>query len=413
MTQLAEAPRNSGNNGTTGIVKRAYQPLAQIGSSGALKGLLESQRDSIAQALPKHVTPERLIKTLLVAANRTPDLLQCTQASILETVNRAAELGLDLSGTLGEAYPVPFNNKVKIDGREEWVKQCQLIIGYRGLVKLARQSGEVKRIDADVVCENDEFVFRKGSDAKCEFIPNLKGDRGEVVGAYAYVQFKDGGEQFDFMPYSDIEKVRQRSKSGSTRDGQPMGAWKSDWPEMAKKTIFRRVAKWLPLSTEKLVRAMEQDDADYGLADVLEAHAGPAGRTKLDTILAGANQQQALPETQLDESEAEEYLKQRTAESGSSDSPSSAQEQNDARGGGEGEQSQEPDPFDVRKGELFDAMKGNGHTQESAQKAWENFLLGHTGCGGKNGDERKLPDAAWKTAMEAAQANRGKFVSPN
>jgi recombination protein RecT len=63
--------------------------------------------------LPKHITPERLFKTLLVAANRNPDILKCTQASVLETINRAAELGLDLSGTLGEAYPVPFNNKVK------------------------------------------------------------------------------------------------------------------------------------------------------------------------------------------------------------------------------------------------------------------------------------------------------------
>jgi len=231
MTQTIEQPAQQ--NGQQLATRQAYNPIAPVGSAGALKGLLDSQSKGIAMALPRHVTPERLIKTMLVAANRTPDLLQCTQASILETINRAAELGLDLSGTLGEAYPVPFNNRIKwkdANGREQemWAKQCQLIIGYRGYAKLARQTGEIKRIEADVVCANDTFTFRKGSDARCDFTPNLTGDRCEPIGAYAYVQFKDGGEQFDFMPCSDIEKIRKRSKAGSDKQGNAIGAWKSD-----------------------------------------------------------------------------------------------------------------------------------------------------------------------------------------
>lgn len=270
MTQTAEPQ--------TTIARRAYNPLAPIGNSSALKGLLETQSRSIAATLPKHVTPERLIKTMLVAANRTPLLLECTQASLLETVNRAAELGLDLSGTLGECYPVPFKNKVKDEqGRDLWVYQCTLIIGYRGFAKLARQSGEIKRIDADIVCANDDFTYQKGSGGKCIFKPNLRSDRGEVIGAYAYVEFKDGGEQFDFMTEDDIEKIRLRSKSGSVqkdneygKKGDPIGAWKTDRPEMAKKTVFRRLAKWLPMSTEKFVEAMDHDNEDFNLSEVLE-----------------------------------------------------------------------------------------------------------------------------------------------
>lgn len=275
MTMTANAPANapasSGSGGSTTIVRRAFEPLESVGSASGLKALLDTQRLSIADALPRHVTPERIIKTLLVAANRTPDLLQCTQASILETINRAAELGLDLSGTLGEAYPVPFNNNIGTRDNPKWVKQCQLIIGYRGYAKLARQTGEIKRIEANVVCKNDKFTMRKGSNAACEFELCLE-DRGAIVGAFAYVQFNDGGEQFDFMPAGDIEKVRARSKSGNDRQGNAIGAWKTDWPEMAKKTVFRRVAKWLPLSTEKFVKAMEYDSGgDEDLTHVIEA----------------------------------------------------------------------------------------------------------------------------------------------
>lgn len=291
MTETNTLPPAKTATPTTALVTRPYEPMAPIGSVGALKSLLEVQAKSIAQVLPTHITPERLIKTMLVAANRVPDILLCTQTSILETINRAAELGLDLSGTLGEAYVVPFNSKIKINGQEQWVKQATLIPGYRGLAKLARQSGEVKRIDADVVRVNDHFVFRKGSDARCEFIPNFKSDRGEMIGAYAFVQFKDGGEQFDFMPIEDIEKVRRRSKSGNDRDGNAIGAWKTDFGEMSKKTVFRRVSKWLPLSTEKFVKALEQDDDDADFTQVIEAAtaSGERGVAALAARLAQRN----------------------------------------------------------------------------------------------------------------------------
>ncbi len=234
-----------------------YEPTRPIGSAGGLKALLAANKLGIAQALPRHVTPERLIKTMLVAANRTPSLLQCTQASILETINRAAELGLDLSGTLGEAYPVPFGG------------QCQLVIGYRGFAKLAWQSGEIEYIEAEVVYQNDKFVYRKGMNGTLEFEPLFTGDRGKPIGAYALVRMKGGGCPRDFMSVDQIEAVRQKAPS---RNSAP---WKEHWGEMAKKTVFRRVAKWLPLSTEKFVRAMEVDNDDPHDTDALDAATAP------------------------------------------------------------------------------------------------------------------------------------------
>lgn len=257
---------------------KKYNPLSPVGTAGGLKDMLEKMKGSIAQTLPRHITPERLIKTLLTAANRNPALLECTQASVMETIFRAAELGLDLSGTLGEAYPVPFNNKIKVPNgqggtTEQWRKTCQLIIGYRGLEKLAWQSGEIQTIDAEVVCQNDRFIFRKGFEPALEWEPS-RGERGEPIGAYALIITKAGGRMARFMTREDIEKVRQGAQSKDSP------AWRNHWSEMARKTVLRRVMKDAPLSTEKLVAALEHDDTDHGHRDVLEAALNglPSGR---------------------------------------------------------------------------------------------------------------------------------------
>jgi len=240
-----------------GAVVKFY-PKEPVGSRKNLQDLLNQQMDALRQILPKHVTPERLVKTLLVTVNRTPDLMLCTQESVLESIFRAAELGLDVSGTLGEAYLVPFNNKVKAaDGTEVWQKQATFIPGYRGLAKLARQSGEVAHIEANVVYTDDLFDFEQGTNFHLTFKRSLTDSRGKVLGAYALVTFKDGTHHADWMTVADVEKVRQRAMSKNSP------AWKSHWDEMAKKTVFRRLAKWLPLSGDKFQQVIEIDNEDF------------------------------------------------------------------------------------------------------------------------------------------------------
>jgi len=273
MTQAATEQQNQESKSAPPARRVNYQPTQPVGSAANLKGMLEAQKDSLKAALPKHVTPDRIIKTLLVAVNRTPELLQCTQSSVFECINRSAELGLDISGTLGEAYAVPFNNK--------GTKQATFIPGYRGLVKLARQSGDVKRVEADVVCEHDEFDFRKGANFRLDFAPNIRGDRGKPIGAYALVEFKDGGFQADFMPVADIEKIRGIANSKNSP------AWRDHWGEMAKKTVLKRTLKLCPLSADKdymLQKALEHDNqADFDFDNILSAQNTPPspGRHKM------------------------------------------------------------------------------------------------------------------------------------
>lgn len=285
---MTQTPQN------TNVVR--YQPNQPVGSVPTLKSLLGQMSDSLRQVLPRHVTPERVAKLMLVAANRNPKILECTGTSVMETVGRAAELGLDLSGTLGECYPVPY-----------WTKAgmvCQLIIGYRGLAKLARQSGEIARMEAEVVSSHDRFVYRKGAKFALEFEPALA-DRGEPIGAYSLVEFKDGSIQSEFMAVADINVIRDRSKSSHDRQGNLCGPWASDWGEMARKTVFRRLAKWLPLSAEKFVEAVEHDNDDF--PDVREVTVQPGdptagNRRLLDKLTAPApateQEQAAEPESE-------------------------------------------------------------------------------------------------------------------
>jgi recombination protein RecT len=130
--------------------------------------------------------------------------------------------------------------------------ECQLIIDYKGLVELAMRSGNVAAIHADTVRESDVFEYNRGTIETHKI--DFRKPRGEVFAVYALVRFKDGAEKAEVMTREDVEKVRLRSRAGQS------GPWMTDWEEMAKKTVFRRLSKWIPLSAE--FRAANEHDAD-------------------------------------------------------------------------------------------------------------------------------------------------------
>jgi recombination protein RecT len=205
-----------------------------------IKDLLERSKNSIAAVMPKHLTPDRLLKVALSATARTPALLACTPQSILLAVMQSAELGLEVGGLLGEAYFVPFKDKV------------QLIVGYRGLIKLARNSGQLKTIEARAVHANDAFEIEFGLENKLVHKPCLAGDPGDTVCVYAIARYKDDAYQVEVMTRAEIDAIRKRSQASDN------GPWVSDFDEMAKKTVLRRLLKTGPLSPE-VARALEHE----------------------------------------------------------------------------------------------------------------------------------------------------------
>jgi recombinational DNA repair protein RecT len=133
--------------------------------------------------------------------------------------------------------------------------ECTLLLDYKGIAELVRRYADVVHIHCDVVGENDHFEYRFGTGGKLEHVPSIS-DRGRIYCAYSYVRLKDGSEEFDVMGTEDIERTRSRSRAAND------GPWVTDWNEMAKKTVFRRHSKTLPLSPD-LRDAIEHDDEVY------------------------------------------------------------------------------------------------------------------------------------------------------
>lgn len=201
-----------------------------------LQSILNQPRilEGLQQAATEHLTPARLVRIAITAAMKTPKLLECSPESFLAALTTCSQLGLEPDGRLIHLIPYRNNRAGRTD--------CQVIIDYKGMVELARRSGLVSELGAEIICENDHFEYQVGHLPvhKIDFFS----DRGKMVGAWAYARMKSGDIQPEVMTKDEIDQIRKRSKSSGS------GPWVTDYNEMAKKTAFRRLAKWLPQSPE-------------------------------------------------------------------------------------------------------------------------------------------------------------------
>lgn len=198
--------------------------------------LIEDLGPQVARALPSHLSTERFTRIALTLVRQNPQLLECSQQSVLGALMLAAQHGLE-PGPLGLSYIIPRWNK------NTRTKEAQFQIGYRGYLELARRSGDIAMIDAEVVREHDDFDYEKGLQPRLRHVP-ADGDRGRVVKVWAAATFVNGGSAFKVLTVDDVESYRKRSQSPN------QGPWTTDWEQMAIKTALRRLSTFLPLSAE-------------------------------------------------------------------------------------------------------------------------------------------------------------------
>ncbi|WP_410993255.1 recombination protein RecT [Bacillus cereus] len=206
-----------------------------------VEAYMKKMAPRMAEVLPKHMDMNRMSRIALTTIRTNPKLLECAVPSLMGAVMQAVQLGLE-PGLLGHCYILPYKH------------EATFIIGYKGMIDLARRSGHIQSIYAHAVHENDEFEYELGLHPKLEHKPS-HGDRGAFIGAYAVAHFKDGGYQMEFMPKSEIEKRRKRSASANSS----YSPWSSDYEEMAKKTVVRYMFKYLPISIEVQTQAQQDE----------------------------------------------------------------------------------------------------------------------------------------------------------
>ncbi len=222
----------------------AKMSVAQrIKSSGNMLGLTQNEisqylmgmRDRVAMVLPKHLTPERVISMAATTIARDPKIAKCSPASLLGSVMQASILGFPPVDALGYCYFVPYGNSV------------QFQIGYKGMIELARRSGKIKMVYAEVVREGDDFSVEMGLDPKLHHVPNFDSKK-KMTHVYAVCHFKDGCYNVVVLSASDIERLRLRSPM---QKAQPSGAWLTDYDAMAKAKALKQLAKYMPLNIDQ------------------------------------------------------------------------------------------------------------------------------------------------------------------
>lgn len=262
------------------IQKQGVQMSAAKAEKKTMQAYIKAMEPAIKKALPSVITPERFTRMVLSALSSTPKLAECSPQSFLAAMMTAAQLGVEPNTALGQAYLLPYRNHGQME--------CQFQLGYKGLIDLAYRSGEVSVIQAHTVYENDVFEYELGMDPKLRHVP-AKADRGEAVAYYAMFKTKDGGYGFEVMSVDDVQRHAQRYSKSYGSGSSP---WRSNFDEMAKKTVLKRALKYAPLKSD-FVRGVAQDetikaelsDEMYAVPDetVFEAEGEEIDSTAVDT----------------------------------------------------------------------------------------------------------------------------------
>lgn len=268
MAQTLKQAVQGQSTGTAVVTNDAgHKTLAHLLTDPKIKA-------QMALALPKHMTADRLARIALTEIRKVPKLAQCDQTSFLGAIMQVAALGLEPGGALGHAYLIPFDKRGKVGG--EWRvigTEVQLIIGYRGMIDLARRSGQIVSLSARIVYAKDKFSYTFGLDETLEHVPYEGTDPGEMTHVYAVAKLVGGGVQFEVMSRAKVEQTRDGSqgyqaavKSAEKYKKAVDSPWSNHFDEMAKKTVIRQLFKYLPVSIE-IQRAVGLDEqADAGLS---------------------------------------------------------------------------------------------------------------------------------------------------
>lgn len=349
------------------------------------KAQVANNEHEFKAALPAHIPVERFMRVVTTAVVNNPDLLTADRRSLFESATKAAQDGLLPDGRDGAL--VIYNTKVKGEGsRDVWVKKVQWMPMIAGILKKVRNSGELQSIGAHVAYENDEFTYELGDEEKIIHRPALD-NRGRPRLVYAIAKTKDGGIYREIMTMQEVEKVRSVSRA------KDKGPWVDWFDEMARKTVLRRLAKRLPMSSD-LDDLIRRDDALYDLDGAREqqrASLAGAGTLsgKLDIL--------AAPQTPAHDADTGEIIDANATgegEQGAADESDQGNAAADQEAGGKPAEDKAPtsDQKPAKAADDFFAMGRTHHEKSGSRRAIPGEL---------RGDDRAADREAWLKGFDS------------
>jgi len=262
-----------------------------------IESVVNSCEKAIANSLPyqRGLSTKNYLRWIITEFKTSPALYGCTMQSFCSCIVQAAQLGLAFGKLLGQVYFIPFRNSKKN------VIECQLIIGYKGLLELARRSGEIKGIHVGVVHAGDEFYYEFGLNPKLQHVPK---DGTEITHVYAIAYLKNCFCQFDVMTKKEVDTIKQKV-IGNVKN-TTFSPWVTYYEEMAKKTVLRKLLKILPASTS-ITSAISLDElSEAGLEQPKIIEATNESKKKLTFMgavkkLVGIEAMPEMPEEKRDD----------------------------------------------------------------------------------------------------------------
>jgi recombination protein RecT len=258
----------------------------------SVRALLERSKAQIAIALPAHLTADRMIRVALTCVQRNPQLLECSEISLIGAIIQASQLGLMPDGHGARAFLIPRRNNKK------GVMEVHFQPGFQGLMDLARRSKEIASFEAREVFSGDRFEYAFGLHPTLKHVPGGEDEEAKITHVYAVCHLLNGHGQFEVLTREQIEAHRKRYAKDSRDDS----AWRTAWPAMAKKTVIIRLCKYLPASVELQTAVALSEKDDMGLPQELgviegaelspEANGGGSTLDKIADQLGGG----ALPD---------------------------------------------------------------------------------------------------------------------
>lgn len=212
-------------------------------------------RKQVSLALPKGIDPKRFFRIALTEVKKNKNFEYCNPESFASALLSAAQAGLEIGPVFGQCYLVSFKS------------QCQLILGYRGMIELACRSGVCRKFQTDVVREGDYFEYQQGTESflkhrpihclPLQSDPNIYRNK-PIICAYACATLADGTYKFEVIDMNYIDKIKRMTLNKS------MKTWVTDEIEMIKKTAIRYLFKTLQLSPNLSEIIYSDDIYTYG-----------------------------------------------------------------------------------------------------------------------------------------------------